>query len=187
MTWQARFDFFYPRFGEIAEKEISSNQIVFDEQSRVLSFSYSVKNFSKLVSSGQRVEFFNISPRVFGAFLEGGTISIPDNVKITLFFPSNAQVDSSSFSSGFNFFDNKLTLSALKINSISIDYSIVKSIISFDNTSFFSFRDAYIILLVAVLLFLVVQTQKDTLEKKFEGFIVKHSEIKKKIDDDLDL
>ncbi|MEM4256795.1 MAG: hypothetical protein QXD98_00380 [Candidatus Diapherotrites archaeon] len=187
LTWQAKFDFFYPRFGSRAGKEIFSNQIVFDEQKRVLSLSYDVKNFANVLSSGQRVWLFNIDSKVFNAFIDTGTISIPDNVIIIISFPSNAQVETSSLAPGLKFSDNKLTLSALKINSISVNYFIVKSILPNDNNSILSFSDNYIILLISILLFAIVQTQKETIEKRLEQFIVKHSEIKKKIDDEIEV
>ncbi len=192
--WEADFDFFYPHFVRGTTNKLGNSRITFDDQTDLLTLQYTLdKRFAELSSESQRASFFTIDDRQFAGFVEGGTIVVPENTIIKIFFPPSSEIDSGSvLPPNSEASANQLTLMGIQTNSMKILYRVVKPIAPRSNDFLQGLAGTYVVLIpLLALLALGAYLKRNEIEKKIESFLVEHSEIKargaeEELDFDLD-
>ncbi|HIH10472.1 MAG TPA: hypothetical protein HA254_07450 [Candidatus Diapherotrites archaeon] len=177
-AWQADYDFFYPHFAGISGNNLSSSSITFDEASKVLSLEYSLADrFARLVKQEQRTDVYKVEDNRWAAFNESGIIVIPENTAIRIIVPQNAQINSQLLPEKVQLVNNsQALLRGLQSNSITIQYSIFKPIAS--NNLIPGIADIYLAIPILALALVAIYVRREKIEKQIEDYLVKHSEIK---------
>jgi len=190
-AWQADYEFFYPRFAQ-SITEISPTppvKISFNNEANRLTFEYSLRErFATLASEEQRSDFFIIDDKQLSNFLETSTIVIPENNTIRISIPQNSEIDTSKLSDKVIVSGNTILLSGIQSNSIAIEYRVLKPIAPTSGELIQGISSIYVILApVLILLMIITYIKKDDLEEKIEKYLVDHSEIKTRKEEELDI
>jgi hypothetical protein len=189
LAWQAEYEFIKKHIN--AENLTSNTTIAYEENTNILTLSYVEKNLAELTKQEQRADYFKIDEKKLSAFNERGSITIPENTKITITLPPNSEVITTNLSPKVKVFGNQIILQGITSNSMTINYILNKPIIGEGNDIIKGVPNAYIIIAIATIIIILIHLNRDEFEKKIEEFIVEHSEIKAKrtseeIDFDLD-
>lgn len=179
-AWTSDYNFFYAHFANASNGKPDS-RITFDEKSGIITLSYTLdQQFARPLSEGQRASFFVIDDKQFSSFIDAGAIAIPENTTIVISLPASSEVDSSSVlppKSDLTY--GQLTIRGIQTNSFKMLYRVIKPIAPRGNDFFESISGAYQ-LIIPLLALLAIGTyfKREKIEQKIEAFIVEHSEIK---------
>ncbi len=190
LAWQADFNFFFPHFGNIAGNEIETSTIIYDPQLKAITLRYSLKGvFAQLVQSEQRADSFLIQDRQLSAFRDAGIIVIPENTKLRIILPPNSEIDASKLPERAVINENQVLFTGIQSNSMSVAYKVTKPIAPIGSDLFGNISGIYLALIpLAAIALIVAYAKRDEIEEKIEGYLVEHSEIKKREpDEELDL
>jgi len=186
-AWEADYNFFGPHFLS-SGNQLTSSAITFDESSKTLTLKYGlVRTFAQLESSGQRVDTYSIPDSRLQEFNIAGTIVIPENTTITIRLPANSEVDASQLPAQARVNGNQIILNGIQSNSISIDYSVLKSIAPRSDDLVQGISNTYIFAPIIALLMVGVYLRRDEIEKRIEDYLVEHSEIKPRESEEIDI
>ncbi|MFH1391738.1 MAG: hypothetical protein ABIH20_05490 [Candidatus Diapherotrites archaeon] len=190
-AWQADYEFFYPRFAKTIT-EISPTppiKIGYSNEANRLTFEYSLRErFATLASEEQRSDFFIIDDKQLSTFLETSTIVIPENNTIRINIPQNSEIDTSKLPDKVVVSGNTILLSGIQSNSIAIEYRVLKPIAPTSGELIQGLSGIYIILVpILIVLLIITYIKKDDLEEKIEKYLVDHSEIKTRKEEELDI
>ncbi|MEK6958247.1 MAG: hypothetical protein AABW99_04705 [archaeon] len=185
LSWEASYNFFYPRFAESAGNELDTSSIIYDEGSKTLTLKYALKKtFAALLREEQRANFFRINDRQFASFNEGGTIVIPEGTNIQLTLPTNSELQSDPPENAI-VNGNQIILRGIQTNALTIDYKALKPIASNPFEIFTDNSGIYFILLpVLIIVAIFAYIKREEVEQRIEDYLVKHSEIKPRTEDE---
>ncbi len=185
LSWEASYNFFYPRFAESTGNELDTSSIIYDEGSKTLTLKYTLKKtFAALLREEQRANFFRINDRQFASFNEGGTIVIPEGTNIQLTLPTNSELQSDPPEKAI-VNGNQIILRGIQTNALTIDYKALKPITQNTFQLFEDFSGIYF-LLVPLLIIIIgaAYIKREEVGQRIEDYLVKHSEIKPRTEDE---
>ncbi|MCR4335689.1 MAG: hypothetical protein NUV57_04080 [archaeon] len=190
-AWQADYDFFYPRFAQNIT-EISPTppiKISFNNEANRLTFEYSLRErFATLTSEEQRSDFFIINNKQLAIFLDTSIIVIPENNTVRINIPQNSEIDTSKLPEKAVVSGNTIILSGIRSNSISIEYRVMKPIAPTSGELIQGLSGIYVILApILIVLLVFAYIKRNELEEKIETYLVKHSEMKTRKEEEIDV
>lgn len=190
LSWKVDEPWFFPHFAD--EKSISKSFVFFDEGLNQVSLDYFISGqFATLVADEARETKWKISDQQLKFYSKGGLLVVPENVTIRFNLPAGATIAGEQLSSKVKVEGNSVILNGISTNYVNLQYHIDKPIAPLNVFRVFGeLINAHFLLFAALaLLGLVVLIYKrEQLVKKIEGYIIAHSEIEaREQEEELDL
>ncbi len=196
LAWQSDYNFFYPHFGEIADKIIEKSSVTYEEQTQTLVLNYVLANrFSQIKTEEPRQTTWRIPNRNLSAFENSGLIVIPENTSIKITLPKNAQIILLEPNTSIKQENNTIFLSGISTSTFNLEYTIIQPL-STNINIFERIREALsntpilFIGIIVTIITIIVFVKRKTIQQKIEDYLIKNSELKPHPQDeevDLDL
>lgn len=193
LAWQSDYNFFYPRVGQIVQNIIEKSSVVYEEETRTLFLNYSLANrFAQIFKEEPRQTIWTVPTKNLLAFEEEGVILIPENTTVKISIPQNAEIVSLEPAAGVKVENNNIFLSGIRTSSFKLEYSVQKPLSSTFNIfqavrDFTSSTPNFILLVIVVILIALIYAKKDMISEKIEDYIVKHSKLESKPEEEVEL
>jgi hypothetical protein len=185
--WKTDYEWFYPKFGNIIEEEmkIKTSNIIFEETENKLVLQYVLhERFAEMVKQEARLSLWRVPNRAFSKFLNGSIYVIPENVRISIIMPEEAQIRSDLLGYPIKTTGNVVELGGTSIKTINVYYEMRKPIgtgvEAFSLSSLLNNRLFAAAVAAALILFAVVAFFKGSqIKERVEDYIVEHTELEK--------
>ena len=194
-SWNADYEWFFPKFGNILEDEmkIKTSNIIFGETENKLVLEYTIRTkFANLTREEARVSIWKIPDTVFYKYLSGGTYTIPATTRIDIIVPENAEIKKEILGSSLQATKNSVGLEGTSTKEINIEYEIKKPI----STSVEEFtllellgNETIIMIVTGLTIILVVLTlwKGKEINNRIENYIVDHTKLEKEENEEIDI
>ncbi|MCR4368940.1 MAG: hypothetical protein NUV67_03475 [archaeon] len=182
-AWMADYEFFTPHFA-LDTTRIRNSSISYAPEFKRLVFEYTLKDsFARLTANEQRANFFIIDDRQLGSFIESGSVIVPENITLRIRFPPGAEIDQQRLPEKAVVSNNEILLSGIQSNNIRITYMVPKPIVPTTDLVE-GISNLYLFMAPVAILLIVGYIKRDEIEEKVEDYLVKHSKINKRENDE---
>lgn len=187
IVWNAYDNNIFTRIG--SDEEVTGASVSFIEEgisnSHIrISYSLSDSVFKKEEVESSRLVKWNLDPKKFSKFQQGGTTIIPANTTITFSIPLKAELIGSIKPDAI-VADHEITWQGYKSdNFISLSYSLEKNIAPPIDTAklvreLVRTRAILIVLAVLLVIALIIYIERNKINEKITDYVISHSSIKK--------
>ncbi len=181
-AWQADYAFISTHL-ETPDNKTIKTPVTVDPPTGPIVLNYQLeKPFPTILKDEPREKVFSISGKQLKNFINNGVIVIPQDTRITITLPQNAQIIQQQSPISIQTNNNTFVLSGINANKIEVEYSISKPITTTVNIAesireFFSNSSNTFSVIIMLLIFSGLLWKKDDLGKRIEDYLVEHSEL----------
>ncbi|MFA4908000.1 MAG: hypothetical protein WC602_07025 [archaeon] len=188
--WTIYDNRFFAHFGR--QDEISNAKISFDNREKALRMEYRLeRGIMEKADETTRQVSWQLSRGAFDAYVKSGITILPANTEITFLLPPGAVLDERVVPEAkVSAFEGKVAWKGyLTTNFMKLSYIMGKPIAQPLDTSklvqdFIGNRQNLLILLIIALLVVIIYWKRAGIERRIEGYIVKHSSFEPKEKED---